>query len=229
MTDSQGSSNSLCPFCGGTVDPTGWMGNDSRGNRIQGPECNDCGATAPSLEVWNKRHAHEPRARLDADVSQDEAWRRLHPPSCYIHQGKLCDCHVGHAERRAAQPPKACCHDAPEGMHHPRCLNIGSPATRESQPPAPALRPDGMPEPSLDVLKRVATRMRTDAPDSAYLVEWAAEQIEALLAIARAARNVCAYDWSDNDDDAVATMDRLHAVVGPWLARSTPTKGEGQS
>lgn len=93
-------------------------------------------------------------------------------------------------------------------------------------PPAPALRPDGMPEPSLDVLKRVATRMRTDAPDSAYLVEWAAEQMDQLTVIARAARNVCTYDWSDNDDDAVATIDRLHAVVGPWLARSTSTKGE---
>lgn len=54
-----------CPFCGGTVDPKGWMGTDSRGNRIQGPECEGCGATAPSLEVWNKRHALEPRTYAD--------------------------------------------------------------------------------------------------------------------------------------------------------------------
>lgn len=25
---------------------------------------------------------------------------------------------------------RTCCHDAPEEMHHPRCLTIGSPATR---------------------------------------------------------------------------------------------------
>jgi hypothetical protein len=44
--------------------------------------------------------------------------------------------------------------------------------------PEPPLRPDGMPEPSLDVLKRVAARMRETAPDTAYLAEWAADQIE---------------------------------------------------
>lgn len=40
-----------CPFCGGEVDPTGWL----RGDGVRGPECNDCGATAPSMEVWQRR------------------------------------------------------------------------------------------------------------------------------------------------------------------------------
>ncbi len=40
-----------CPFCGGEVDPTGWL----RGDGARGPECNDCGATAPSMEVWATR------------------------------------------------------------------------------------------------------------------------------------------------------------------------------
>lgn len=44
--------------------------------------------------------------------------------------------------------------------------------------PEPALRPDGMPEPSLEVLKRIAARMRANAPDTAYIAEWAVEQIE---------------------------------------------------
>lgn len=37
-----------CPFCGGKVDPTGWMCVDG----AQGPECEGCGATAPSMEIW---------------------------------------------------------------------------------------------------------------------------------------------------------------------------------
>lgn len=40
-----------CPFCGGGVDPSGWL--DGNGNR--GPECEMCGATAPDMETWNKR------------------------------------------------------------------------------------------------------------------------------------------------------------------------------
>jgi len=43
--------NKLCPFCGGIVDPEGWL--DGEGNR--GPECEWCGATAPTIEIWNKR------------------------------------------------------------------------------------------------------------------------------------------------------------------------------
>jgi tRNA(Ile2) C34 agmatinyltransferase TiaS len=43
--------NHLCPLCGGNVDPKGWL--DGQGNR--GPECEDCGATARSMEIWNSR------------------------------------------------------------------------------------------------------------------------------------------------------------------------------
>jgi len=48
--------------------------------------------------------------------------------------------------------------------------------------PPPALTEEEMPEPSLDVLKRVAARMRVNAPDTAFLAEWAAERIEELEA-----------------------------------------------
>jgi hypothetical protein len=40
-----------CPFCGGEVDPEGWLS----GNGERGPECETCGATAPSLKRWNTR------------------------------------------------------------------------------------------------------------------------------------------------------------------------------
>lgn len=48
-----------CPFCGGTADPEGWLSAEEdpvTGNALRrGPECNDCGATARSVEMWNKR------------------------------------------------------------------------------------------------------------------------------------------------------------------------------
>ena len=40
-----------CPFCGGIVDPEGWL----RNGRVRGPECNDCGATAVSVSAWQER------------------------------------------------------------------------------------------------------------------------------------------------------------------------------
>lgn len=40
-----------CPFCGGECDPDGWLGGDG----TRGPECNDCGATARTVEDWNRR------------------------------------------------------------------------------------------------------------------------------------------------------------------------------
>ena len=43
--------NLPCPFCGGPVDPTGWLRNDG----TQGPECDNCGATAPDIPTWNQR------------------------------------------------------------------------------------------------------------------------------------------------------------------------------
>lgn len=44
-----------CPFCGGNADLHGWLGMDKEGNTVQGPECEDCGATAMSLADWEKR------------------------------------------------------------------------------------------------------------------------------------------------------------------------------
>lgn len=45
-----------CPFCGGEVDPMGWMGYESDSTTVRtGPECDSCGATAPSMTVWNTR------------------------------------------------------------------------------------------------------------------------------------------------------------------------------
>lgn len=40
-----------CPFCGGECDPEGWLD----GNGRRGPECNECGATADTVEDWNRR------------------------------------------------------------------------------------------------------------------------------------------------------------------------------
>lgn len=47
-----------CPFCGGDCDPKGWM--DRHGTT--GPECEECGATAPNLEAWNRRAQPAPGA-----------------------------------------------------------------------------------------------------------------------------------------------------------------------
>ncbi|WP_105607012.1 hypothetical protein [Cronobacter sakazakii] len=47
--------NLPCPFCGGRCDPNGWMGSYDDGVPKCGPECEDCGATANSIEEWNRR------------------------------------------------------------------------------------------------------------------------------------------------------------------------------
>ncbi len=51
-----------CPFCGGSVDPKGWIGHkldpdapNGLGEEYFGPECESCGATAPDQETWNRR------------------------------------------------------------------------------------------------------------------------------------------------------------------------------
>ena len=46
---SSNTENLPCPFCAGRVDPEGWL----RGDGTRGPECESCGATAPTLSVWN--------------------------------------------------------------------------------------------------------------------------------------------------------------------------------
>jgi hypothetical protein len=45
-----------CPFCGGTCDPKGWLRRKANGDIYErGPECEGCGATAESVEIWNNR------------------------------------------------------------------------------------------------------------------------------------------------------------------------------
>ncbi|MFF6585946.1 hypothetical protein ACET34_24300 [Pseudomonas aeruginosa] len=71
-----------CPFCGGEVDPTGWL----RGDGTRGPECNDCGATARSMEAWQTRAAptgQTPQAWLDVQAErrrqiEAEGWTPEH-------------------------------------------------------------------------------------------------------------------------------------------------------
>lgn len=60
---SSNTENAPCPFCGGQVDPEGWL----RGDGVRGPECESCGATAPTIGVWNsvkpaEQHQGEPVA-----------------------------------------------------------------------------------------------------------------------------------------------------------------------
>lgn len=45
------SENKRCPFCNGKVDPRGWLGSGG----VRGPECDGCGATALTIEAWEKR------------------------------------------------------------------------------------------------------------------------------------------------------------------------------
>ncbi len=47
-------SNAPCPFCDGQVDPEG----------LRGPECENCGATAPNLGTWNTRIVNSQRPDL---------------------------------------------------------------------------------------------------------------------------------------------------------------------
>ncbi|WP_270735190.1 hypothetical protein [Leclercia adecarboxylata] len=46
-----------CPFCGGKCDAKGWAGIAPGGGLAHGPECENCGSTADSLENWNRRAA----------------------------------------------------------------------------------------------------------------------------------------------------------------------------
>ncbi len=58
-----------CPFCGGTVDPKGWLSNGG----LRGPECEGCGCTALSIEEWENRV--EPEIIYEADLSAVMALR----------------------------------------------------------------------------------------------------------------------------------------------------------
>lgn len=57
--------NLPCPFCGCDADPKGWL----RGDGVRGPECDNCGATAASLEAWNKRTTPQPAPNDAQDVA----------------------------------------------------------------------------------------------------------------------------------------------------------------
>jgi len=63
-----------CPFCGGQVDPNGWLRNDG----VRGPECEQCGATAESIEAWNTRTPDTERERraFEAQELLAEIYRR---------------------------------------------------------------------------------------------------------------------------------------------------------
>ncbi|MGS0941085.1 hypothetical protein ACVA51_10995 [Pseudomonas luteola] len=69
-----------CPFCGGKVDPTGWL----TGYGETGPECEECGATAPTLEIWNNSRMAELEAELAEALT---AIRRYNEQFRYIADG----------------------------------------------------------------------------------------------------------------------------------------------
>ncbi len=59
-----------CPFCGSNVDPEGWLCNDGR----RGPECEGCGATATSIEMWNQRITSESYGISPIGLSPSQAF-----------------------------------------------------------------------------------------------------------------------------------------------------------
>lgn len=70
--------NLPCPFCGCQVDPEGWLGTDNNGNKKRGPECHFCGATAPTLGQWNKRHQFEPKKTLNEKLAVEGVFKGFH-------------------------------------------------------------------------------------------------------------------------------------------------------
>lgn len=53
-----------CPFCGpNDIDPEGWVSTDSAG-----PACNDCSASAQSVEAWSRRAPPSPGLSCDTLV-----------------------------------------------------------------------------------------------------------------------------------------------------------------
>lgn len=87
--------------------------------------------------------------------------------------------------RRAAQPPDRASVFANADPDSKTFAVTAGQVSSYEQPvcePLPDLTEEEMPEPSLDVLKRVAARMRVNAPDTAFLAEWAVERIEELEA-----------------------------------------------
>lgn len=56
-----------CPFCGGKCDPAGWLRVSPGDTAEDGPQCEDCGATADSIAAWNRR--------VSNPSVQPEPWR----------------------------------------------------------------------------------------------------------------------------------------------------------
>lgn len=104
-----------CPFCGSSnIDPTGWSTLPEYAKTPEersGPACDDCGATATSIQHWNTRTA-SPRpdgkalaeiefgARLSASEVACYRW----PDNAEMRQA-FCDGAV-HAAISAAAPVK---------------------------------------------------------------------------------------------------------------------------
>lgn len=59
-----------CPFCGSTnVDPEGWSGlNVDDHTPRKGPACDDCNASADSVDQWNTR-PHEAELQNQLEVA----------------------------------------------------------------------------------------------------------------------------------------------------------------
>lgn len=76
--------NKPCPFCGGKVDPEGWLCNDGR----TGPACDDCGASAPSMDMWNRC-----LARTEArNAALEEAAKLAEMPGVWRPHPDIPDC-----------------------------------------------------------------------------------------------------------------------------------------
>ena len=64
-----------CPFCGGSdIDPTFWATI-----KTTGPGCNDCSATADSIETWNHRPSNQ-------TMEDREIWQRAMDMLNEIHE-----------------------------------------------------------------------------------------------------------------------------------------------
>ncbi len=88
--------NAPCPFCGGRVDPEGWL----RGDGVRGPECESCGATAPTLAVWNSAQLAELEALHGGELGlPKEGWPEYHKRKMET----LRELTVGHYERKLAE------------------------------------------------------------------------------------------------------------------------------
>lgn len=64
-----------CPFCGSTdIDPEFWLNGEGK----SGPGCMECGATGPSIEVWNTRASQaqgaEPVGSFEAPTPGHRNW-----------------------------------------------------------------------------------------------------------------------------------------------------------